>query len=433
MSVISSTNSLSTTNNQRKILGSIGNHIKIGIIGTTNVGKSGLFNMFVRSHDQSFAVCDDFLFSTIDPNVATFDGYDTKISYLMQMHSHCNSYNNSKLTIIDTAGIVTGSFLQSKGVGVSSIQILTKADVLLHIVRAYDNQDVVHYEGSIDPVRDINIVNQEILLMDLFKVEQSIMEIEEILFSSEGGEFIQFQHMTLVKAWSVLAGDNRPTPDRTFSKKSAAKNRSKKPKIPAKCYGIALRFAKWDHQEALILNSYDFISAKEVVYCANITSREYLMGMNSSNHQYLASIKDAIDMQGGGELIPISIEFEQSLLDIERENGLDEYFQANPTHRSCIPIITQELYRSLEIIHFYICNETEVKCYCLKQGSTLSEAASKVDENIARSLLRGDVISYDDFFAYKGDREVLHRESKIKSETKKYFVNDGDILEFICK
>jgi obg-like ATPase 1 len=173
------------------------------------------------------------------------------------------------------------------------------------------------------------------------------------------------------------------------------------------------------------------ITAKEVIYLVNESSRDYLRKRTTVAQH---AVKDFVCRSDLGdvtaEVLPISLEFEEQYYHIERFEDIDEYAQANPTHVPVIPKIIKTCYRTLGLHHFYMASENEVKCFGISHGTTIKDASALIDVEIYRKFIRGDVVQWDDYFSLQGDKVMLQLEGKWKSEAKKYVVGNGDIVEF---
>eukprot|EP01032_Pedospumella_encystans_P009083 gene9083-10725_t len=422
--------SVSSIAKQQNSIGVHSNHLKLGIIGTANVGKSSLFNVLVDRENRK-SPSENCLFRTIDPYIASFSPYDPVIDYVSD---HLNiSAVPASLTVVDTAGLVEGSFREGRGVGVSTLSSLQNVDLILHVLREFEDENVTHYRATVDPLKDLSIVNKEILYYDLDLIEAALTDLETIKHREFGGDYLTYQMNTLLKAWAVVAGSTRPVKEPLPRKAQS----SKKLRPPLRVNGIPLRYGSWDFSERALLAEYKFISTKKVLYLVNMASRDYLRQVSLPSPT-VTSIQQAVEIMAGEalrdtEIIPISLAFEENLRNIRTNEGMDaihEYFAANPTHTSAKDTIVNLVHRNLGLIHFYTASEKEVKCWCVKQGKTIMECSAVVDVNIARNFLRGEVIAFADYERYKGDKLKLLMDGKLKSETKKYIVNDGDIIEF---
>eukprot|EP01036_Dinobryon_divergens_P026346 gene26346-34980_t len=348
-------------------------------------------------------------------------------------------------TLVDSVALVEGSFLKGKGVGIANLTSLYRCDVLLHVIRVHDDDTVLTYEDApVDPVRDLHI--------DLNRIEHELMDIDHRIYNKEVNEEILFQKKSLLRAYEFVSGEIRPKQSEQFVK---SKSKFKKPKLPSICKGTLL-------------------SAKAVVYLLNASSRDYLRLLSTDNKDH-----DGDDDDGSGEekknhhpkdhniaasrhrvssnkkleavslILPISCSFESHLVTLDKTGQLSDYYALNQTHKSCITALMRAVYRAVGVIQFYtvtlpdnnnlLSNEgsgckSSVKCWNIQLGGTILEAAAIIDTNISRNFTRCDLVSFHDFQLCNGDKVKIILEGRLKSERRKYVVNDGDIaLEFIYR
>ncbi|KAJ1433989.1 hypothetical protein B484DRAFT_446981, partial [Ochromonadaceae sp. CCMP2298] len=332
----------------------------------------------------------------------------------------------------DTAGIVEGSFREGAGVGVSSLECLRNADCYLHLLRQFEDETVQHYEGSLDLARDLAVVHQELLQTDLDLIEAELTQVEQLLHRGLGGDFTITQKNMLLRAFELVAGVPRSERPKLFKKNVTFK----KMPLPRTCAGLPLRAGKWDSGERAMLADYRFLTSKCVLYLVNMSSRDFLRPGGTVQVEALRVAREAAEMlagDGDADVLPVSLVFEEKLRCLERDEGagaLEMYVLANPTHRSMLPVLVQQAQRAIGLLHFYTADNREVRCFALKKGRNIMEASAALGVHVMRNFIRGDVVSYEDFRRYKGDRLKIMIEGRLKAETKKYIVNDGDIIDF---
>jgi len=407
---------------RQRFVNNISNHLKLGIIGMPNVGKSSLFNALANT---SVSTADNSLFSTIDPCIATFCIADDKIDFIAQ------AFENPKISrryasVIDTCGIVENSF-HGEGLGLSSLHSLEDADVIIHVLRCFGDDQITHFYETVDPIRDLRIIHNEILMHDLRKVEEVLIGIDDIIFKGDGGRYLLFKYETLIKLWNALAGIPRPDPVRDRRKRVIERF------FPEKCDGKSVSACDWDNNELEYVSSLKLLTSKEFIYGLNTSSSDYLrrrtrLFEHVTSELSLESSRYGLDPR----CFLFSCEFEDRLRDIINREEYDEHILANPTHTSVVNTVIKEAYKALSVVSFYTCKhgKGETRCWSLRFGKSLSEAAGLVDTNVHRQLIRGDVISYEDFVKFEGDLVKIVLEMKVRNPGKKYIVNDGDIIEF---
>lgn len=413
-----------------KHINPISNHLKIGIIGMVNVGKSNLFNIIGQS---KHADVDNFLFSTLDPCISTACIRDDNVEYINQVFKPKNT-SRLHVSVVDTGGIIENS-IHGEGIGLSTLESLIDVDVIIHLLRGFHDESITHYYETVDPIRDLRIVQNEILMKDLRKVEDSIVAIEDTVFIGEGGKYLSFELETLIKAWKALAGIPRPDTVRDKKKRVVGERL-----FPDRCEGIPLLSHAWENNEIELLPKFQFLTCKEVIYVLNTSSHEYLRVRSP----LVDSITQEISTPRYGQfqasssasrVVLVSLDFENKLVALREsaQSELEEYLRANTSHRSAVGKIVSECSRALGAIKFFTCNAQEVRCWSLRYGKTLSEAASLLGTDIHRNFIRGDVISFDDFVKFGGDQTKLLLEMKVRNPGKKYIVSNNDIITFYHK
>lgn len=259
------------------------NHAKCALIGFPNSGKSSLFNAFQgeRSVDN-----DNFLFCTVETTTCTIPVDDFRLKWLNSQFDIKN-YKSAMITIVDTPGIVQDSF-KGEGLGLSFFEEIRDVDVLVHVLRAFHDDDVTHFDELIDPVREMNIVNHEVMMSDLDRLEKAIQSLEPVIRNIQGGLEAKLERETLIEAWEYLAGCSRPFtlhPEETVTSPKKTYLPKKESKIiptftmPTICSGYPLRLKHWTTRQIDLLEKYKLLSAKPVIYMVNVAERDYLRSL----------------------------------------------------------------------------------------------------------------------------------------------------------
>ena len=428
-------------------------HIKIGIIGTTNVGKTTLYNALVNeSSSARKALVENSLFTTIEPNVGVVTIKDDRLKVLESLFNDIKRkeerlYNDDdnleqidqhvyykavfkQATIIDTVGIVEGSRTDG-GMGMHYLESIKDCDVILHVVRAfYDNDLTVSYEGDVNPIKELDTVRQELMLSDLRIIEDNLMRIKIDLDDKNGGKKLLHEYVTLLNAYEILAGVARPEPE---------KGRKGRPAVqrffPKTCKGKFLCCVKWDELEMRVLKSYRFYSNIEVIYMVNLTSRDYLRKIEEPAD--MARVKETVGIDF--PVLPFSANFEYDLSNVRNDEALEKYMSANPFHISALDRIYEEVFRRLKVIRYYTVNyDNNTKSgivsswTCIRQTS-VATAGSIITSDYDRLFLTAEVCDYMDLVKHKGDFAQLMKEGKFVNRGRKYVVNDGDIVYYKLK
>jgi obg-like ATPase 1 len=394
-------------------------HLKVGVIGCTNVGKSSFFNAFAGVKNKlKLSAVDNSLFTTVDNNCVTIEISDPRID---QITATFPSLVGKKkyLTLIDTPGLIKNS-RNGAGVGIAGLEALRSVDIILHIVRGFDDNELtVTYEGTVDAKRDLGIVEQELMLEDLLIIDNTInifiLEIE----NKNGGKELRYEYDLLLKAYEILVGVPRPPLKRK-------KGVIVRPPFPTVCEGKPLRFGNFDTTEVVYLKKYNFFTAKEMLYLVNLTPRDFMRKSNVP--AYISQMSDIIGP--GSYFLPMSAVFEISLFEEELAGTLGEYLEANPTHVSVIPTIIEECYRRLNLIQFYTVDNGEVQSWLTFRGTQLIFAGTVISDLHEKNFISGDVCTAGEYCSGKGDWVKLLKEGIAQNRSGKYSINDGELIRF---
>lgn len=367
-------------------LGRPGNTLQMGIVGLPNVGKSSTFNLLSKLNIPAKNV----MFCTIDPNKAKVEVPDSRFDFL------CESYKPkskvpASLTILDIAGLVKGAS-QNQGMGNAFLSHIQSVDGIFHVVRGFDDEDIQHYEGDLDAVRDLDIIHEELIEKDKAMLNKNLEEVEKVV-------------------------------KRTNNKDSKEEKACLEKVKEAYEKGQNVRDLQWTYKEIDILNRYLFFTAKNVVYLVNISENDYIKKKN----KWLGKISKWVNEHGGGKIIPYSVAYEARLLEASEEER--KKIIAETGVDSALPKIINAGYHSLELIHYFTAGEDEVKCWTIRQGVKAPGAAGVIHTDFERGFISAEVMKYDDFVKLGGEQEVK-KEGKVRTEGKNYEVIDGDIIYF---
>ncbi|KAI9011287.1 P-loop containing nucleoside triphosphate hydrolase protein [Gaertneriomyces semiglobifer] len=369
--------------------GRVKNNLKMGVVGLPNVGKSSLFNLLT----EQAAAAENYPFCTIEPNESRCPVPDERYDYLCNIWNPPSQYP-AYLHITDIAGLIKGAS-EGQGLGNAFLSHIQAVDGIFHVVRAFDNADVVHVDDSVDPVRDLATILEELCKKDLELLEKA-RTAEEQAVRKSGGKF----------KLSAIFND-------TFDKMKEMLSNN-----------VPIATGEWTNGEVELINEKTrLITTKPVIYLVNLSKNDYIRKKN----KWLPKIAQWVKDHGGGSIIPFSVEYEQELWD-SRSNP-----DAEKPVPSALPKIITQGYSSLNLIYFFTAGEKEVRCWCVYNGALAPQAAGCIHTDFERGFIKAEVCAFDDFKALCGGQKsmaAIKAAGKYRQEGKTYVVKDGDIIHF---
>lgn len=360
--------------------------MKLGIVGLPNVGKSTLFNAITNAGAASA----NFPFCTIEPNVGVVAVPDERLTALAEMY-HPKKLTPATIEFVDIAGLVKGAS-KGEGLGNKFLSHIREVDAIVHVVRCFENDDIIHVEGSVDPKRDIDIINIELILADLEMVQRR-----------------------LDKSAKALKGDKSLAGEVEFLKRLAAALENS---IPA-------RAVETDESEAEILSSIALLSSKPVIYACNMSEDDFSNGIETNAR--FAAVQQ-IAAAEGAETLPICASMEAEISTLAPEEK--ELFLADlGLEHSGLDRLIQKCYKLLGLISYLTAGEPEVRAWTIRRGTKAPAAAGKIHSDFERGFIRAEVVSFTDLMAC-GSMVAAKEKGLVRSEGKEYVMQDGDIVLF---
>ena len=359
--------------------------MKLGIVGLPNVGKSTLFNSITKAG----AECANYPFCTIEPNVGVVPVPDERLDKLTEMYNPQKT-THAVIEFVDIAGLVKGAS-KGEGLGNKFLSHIRETDAIVEVVRCYEDRNVVHVDGSVDPIRDIETINLELIFADLEMVNKRLDKARKNLKADK-------KYQTEIDLFEKI-------------KKTLEEGKS-------------ARTLDFNEDELPIVKETFLLTTKPILYVANISESQI---DNAENDPLVLKVKEYA-AQENAEVIPLCVKIEEELSGLE-DDDKKEMLEAMGLEESGLDKVIKRSYDLLGLMSFLTAGEPEVRAWTIKKGTKAPQAAGKIHSDIERGFIKAEVVSFDDLISSGGMVQAKEK-GLVRQEGKEYIMQDGDIVLF---
>ncbi len=361
--------------------------MKLGIVGLPNVGKSTLFNAITKVGAESA----NYPFCTIEPNVGMVAVPDERLKVLTDMYNAKKTIHTA-IEFYDIAGLVKGAS-KGEGLGNKFLGHIREVAAIVHVVRCFDDPNIVHVDGKIDPLSDIEIINTELILSDLEMIDKRVQKVKKNL---KGDKSLQKDLDILEKVQKTL-GD-----------------------------GLSARTLDLNEEELAFVKTLDLLSFKPIIYVTNVSEDDIVSG---EENEYVKQVREFAKTEES-DVVMICAKVEAEISELEDEEkemflgelGIDE---------SGLDKLIKASYHLLDLISFLTAGEQEVRAWTIKRGTKAPGAAGKIHTDFEKGFIRAETIAYDTLIEFGGNLAKAKEKGLVKAEGKEYVVKDGDVIHFL--
>jgi len=360
--------------------------MKLGIVGLPNVGKSTLFNAITKAGAEAA----NYPFCTIEPNVGVVTVPDERVTKLSEIY-HSKKTIYTTIEFCDIAGLVKGAS-KGEGLGNKFLGHIREVEAIVHVVRCFEDENVVHVDGKIDPISDIETINMELILSDMEVLERRIQKTQKNL---KGDKSLQ-KELDLLKRVAEFIGD-----------------------------GTSARAMELDDEEAAFVKSLDLLSYKPVIYAANVSEDDAA----GEDNEYVQAVRDYAKAEGS-QVVVICAKVEAELSELE-DDEREMFLEELGIEEAGLEKLIKSSYALLDLISFITTGEDETRAWTIKRGTLAPQAAGKIHTDFEKGFIRSETIAYDKLMEAGGKLSTAKEHGWLRSEGKDYEVKDGDICHFL--
>ncbi|MGB3508253.1 MAG: redox-regulated ATPase YchF [Microcoleaceae cyanobacterium] len=358
--------------------------LRAGIVGLPNVGKSTLFNALVANAKAEAA---NFPFCTIEPNVGVVAVPDERLNVLTKISNSVQTVP-TRIEFVDIAGLVKGAS-QGEGLGNQFLSNIREVDAIVQVVRCFDSEDIIHVSGSVDPVRDIEVINLELALSDLAQVERRIERTKKQARTSKDA---QAELEVLTKIEAVLNE------------------------------GKSVRMADLNEEEFLLIKPLNLLTSKPIIYAGNVSEDELANG-----NDWVEQVRDIAAVENA-QVVVISAQVESELVELPEEERAD-YLESLGVEEGGLKSLIKATYELLGLRTYFTTGEKETKAWTIQAGMLAPQAAGVIHTDFERGFIRAETVAYDDLVA-TGSMSAAKEKGLLRSEGKDYVVKEADVMLF---
>ena len=361
--------------------------MKLGVVGLPNVGKSTLFNAITNAGAQA----ENYPFCTIEPNTGVVPVPDHRLDVLAGMY-HPKKVTPAVIEFVDIAGLVKGAS-RGEGLGNKFLSHIRETDAIVHVVRCFDDDNIIHVDGSVDPARDIDTINLELIFADMDTVQKRREKAEK----------------------SFRGGDKNAAAEAELAERLYAHLESGKPARTLDC----------TEDEKQIMNGWFLLTTKPVIYAANIAEDD--LGKDESGIAYVNSVRDVAEAEGAGVIV-ISAAIEQDIASMSQDEK-KEFLEEMGIGQSGLDRLITASYKLLGLISFLTAGEDECRAWTIVNGTKAPQAAGKIHTDFEKGFIRAEIVPFDTL-AGLGSMAACREKGLVRSEGKDYVMKDGDVTLF---
>ncbi len=361
--------------------------MKLGIVGLPNVGKSTLFNSLTNAG----ALAANYPFATIDPNVGVVAVPDKRLKLLGDLY-HSKKVTPATIEFVDIAGLVKGAS-KGEGLGNQFLANIRETDAIVHVVRCFEDPNVVHVDGSVDPARDIETINLELIFADLEVLERRIAKVAKLARMDKSAA----KELEILEKIKATLEDNK----------------------------MASELELDDEEDKAFVNSLDLLTWKPVIYAANVKDDD--LADDGASNQYVSAVRE-LAAKSGSEVFVISAQIEAEISELD-EDEKAEFLESLGLSESGLDKLIAASYRTLGLMSFLTSGEDETRAWTIKIGTKAPQAAGKIHTDFERGFIKAEVINYEDLLR-EGSMSAAKEKGLVRMEGKEYVVQDGDVILF---